>query len=503
VGAALRPLLAALFAAVVLAGCGGGSAGGEGDPASAVPPDAVVYSELVVRPEGSLRDDARDAAGKVLRTDDPDGEIRRLVERLFEGEDFDYERDVEPWLGERAGFWLRPEDESGVLLLAATDTDAARESLEATLKRSGETVSERNYAGSDYLVSDGDAAGIVGDFVAIGPEAAYKRTVDAAAKDSLADTDEYADAVDALEDDRLAHFWVDTGALIRLGAQQDPDAAAQLDQLSAIVSLDDMPPIAGSFAADGDRLAVEVKVRGSGGALLGAGSTPLLQELPGDTWAALGAADVGESLRDTIDGLAGALGGIAVRRELQDQTGLDLDRDLLDWVGHVGVFVRGTTPATLDGGVVIQPTDEDRAADAVGRIVGAVQVKTKTRAQPVDVAGADQAFALSGGRALARPIVIARGSGLVVITAGKAAAEAALGSDDRLGDSDLYSEAQELVGMEPSVLVGMPQLLELVNASGPDPEFAEAAPYLEAYSVLAAGLVDDDGLVARFAAGLK
>ena len=333
----------------------------------------------------------------------------------------------------------------------------------------------------------------------IGPEAAYKRTVDALEEDSLADTDEYADAVDALEDDRLAHFWVDTAGLIELGARQDPEAAAQLDQLSAIVSLDDLPPIVGSFRADGDALSVEVKVRGSGGALVGAGSTPLLQELPGDTWAAFGAADVGESLRSTIDGFAGAFGGLAVRREVRNQTGLDLDRDLLDWIGHTGVFVRGTTPATLDGGVVIQPTDEDRAADAFGRIVGAVQVKTKTRAQPVDVAGADQAFALSGGRALARPIVIARGSGLVVITAGRPAAEAALGSDDRLGDSELYSEAQELVGMEPSVLVGVPQLLELVD----DPELEEAGPYLEAYSVLAAGLVDDDGLVARFAAGLK
>jgi hypothetical protein len=53
--------------------------------------------------------------------------------------------------------------------------------------------------------------------------------------------------------------------------------------------------------------------------------------------------------------------------------------------------------------------------------------------------------------------------------------------------------------MEPSVLVGMPQLLELVD----DPELAEAEPYLEAYSVLAAGVVDDDGLVARLAAGLE
>ena len=63
----------ALLAALVAA-CGGGAAAGEADPASAVPADALVYIEAVVRPEGDLRDDALAAAGKVLRTDDPVGQ---------------------------------------------------------------------------------------------------------------------------------------------------------------------------------------------------------------------------------------------------------------------------------------------------------------------------------------------------------------------------------------------------------------------------------------------
>ena len=44
------------------------------------------------------------------------------------------------------------------------------------------------------------ASGIVGDFVAIGPEAAYKRTVDALEGDSLAEADRYLDAVDGQGD---------------------------------------------------------------------------------------------------------------------------------------------------------------------------------------------------------------------------------------------------------------------------------------------------------------
>jgi hypothetical protein len=231
---------------------------------------------------------------------------------------------------------------------------------------------------------------------------------------------------------------------------------------------------------------------------MGSGSTPLLQELPGDSWAAFGSADAGETLRDAVDDFAGALGGIVVRRELQREYGLDLDRDLLDWIGHVGVFVRGTTLATLDGGVVIQPTDEDRAAEAFGKLVGAVQVEAKVRAEPVEIAGADQAFELDD-RHSTRSIVMARGSGLVVITVGRAAAEAALGSDDRLGDTDLYSEAEELVGMEPGALLSMPALLELAG-----PQAGEAQRYLEAYSAVAAGSVaDGDEVVGRLAAGLK
>ena len=491
--------------ALFVAGCGGGGASSDGDPASAVPADAAVYLELVVRPEGSLRDDALAAAGKVLATDDPEGELQAHMALAFDDVEFDYDRDVAPWLGERAGFWLRPtpeQDDFGVLVLSATDTEEARTALEASLKRNGESFTERSHRGSDYLLADDVAAGVVGDFVAIGPEAAYKRTVDAAEGDSLAETDEYADAVDDLEGERLAHFWVDTPALVELARESDPEFRAQADQLSTLVPLDDLPPITGSFAADGDGLRLEARVRAERqpfGPLLAGGSTPLIQELPGDSWAAMGAADVGKSLSETVDGLAGAIGGIAVRREVRRQTGLDLDRDLLDWVGHVAFFVRGTTPATLDGGVVIQPTDEERAAAALPRLVGAVQVARKVRAEPVDIAGADQAFEIPLPDA-PRPLVLARGEGLVVATLGRQAAEAALGSGDRLGESDVYAEAEELVGMEPSLLISMPELLELMPASKPD----RSLERLEAFSVLAAGVVVDDGeAIGRLAAGLR
>ena len=117
--------------------------------------------------------------------------------------------------------------------------------------------------------------------------------------------------------------------------------------------------------------------------------------------------------------------------------------------------------------------------------------------------GADQAFEFVDARS-PYPVVFARGSGLVVVTAGRAAAEAALGSGDRLGETDLYEEAEELVGMEPGLLLSMPKLIELVNAYDPEPGFEAAQPYLEAFSVVAAGmLVDGDQAIGRLAVGLE
>jgi hypothetical protein len=480
----------ALVAVLLLASCGGGGAGGEGDPARLAPADAQFYFEAVVRPEGSLRDDALDAAGKVLVTDDPKARIRELVQRALE--DIDYDRDVAPWLGERAAVWVEPSDGAyspKVVLLAATDTDAARDSLELALDRDDQPQ-ERSYRDRDYVVdASGVAAGIVDDFAVIGPENLYKRTVDAGEGDSLADADEYADAVDALPDERLAQFWAETSGLLEMAVRHDP-LLGQLRELGAAAEL---PPVAGAFLANGERLELEVQVHDT----LPFGGTPLLQELPGDSWAAIGAADLGAGLRDAINRFGGALGGVAIRGQLRRETGLDLDRDLLDWMGHAGFFVRGTTPETIDGGLVIQVTDTARATDAFGRIAGALQQAGGAEARPVEIEGAEQAFEIDD-RSLPRPLILARSSERVVVTIGTAAAEAAFGSDDRLGDTDLYTEAQDLVGMEPNLLVSMPQLLGLVDR---DSDSADARHYLQAYTVVAAGIAEDG--TARVAAGLR
>ncbi len=256
-----------LLAALVVA-CGGGAASGDADPASAVPADAMFYSEFVVRPSGDVRDGALDAIGKALNTDDPSGKVSELLDRAFadEGGHLDYDKDVKPWLGDRAGVWLSSRldsegDPGGSAIIATTDPDAA---LDAFHKSStGSKLTKRSYAGTDYEVDkDGVATGIVDDFLVTGPEAEFKRTVDAAKGDSLADADRYRKSVSKLEDNRLAHFYVDLKRVFQLAMQSQPQDAQSLGQLQALVPLGKLPPLVGSFMADGDRLALDMSLAG-------------------------------------------------------------------------------------------------------------------------------------------------------------------------------------------------------------------------------------------------
>jgi hypothetical protein len=506
-----------LVAAAVVA-CGSGSASGDADPASAVPANAMLYAEVALRPEGDLKEDALDAAGKVLATDDPEGKLRELLDKaMAESEDvnLDYDKDIKPWLGERGALWISQRvDEDGDpgagAVIAVTDTEAA---MDAMRKADPQKTTKRSYKGVDYEVdSDGDAAGTLDDYLLVGAEPEVKAAIDAQKGDGLADSDRYKQSLDQLEDERLAHFFLDVKSFFNLAMQSSEMDAQELEQLKAIFPFDKVPPVVGSFAANGDRLALDFGVKGEGlkdlGALAqtyGGGTSPLVKELPGDSWAALGAAKYGQSLKSMFEQYAGVFGGAAAKQQLRNQLGIDLDEDVLSWIGDVAFFVRGDTIASLDGAAVIQVIDSAKAAKGFNKLVGLLQSAGGVQAKPMQIEGADAAFAVSNPE-LPKPLILARSSERVVVSYGQEAARDAFAPASKLGDSDLYTKAKDsLGGLEPAVLLAMPNVIKLVDSSGSaDAEFEEARPYLEAYDVIAYGAEgDEDEGHLRIVAGLK
>jgi hypothetical protein len=509
--------LAALMPLTVLAAaCGSSGGSADADPASAAPANAAFYVEATVRPEGQLRDDALAAAGKVLRTSDPSGRIRELVnEALEESESkIDYARDVEPWLGERVGVWVEANGESAAVVVAASDTEQALDAIEESGRREGERLTERSHHDATYFVDeDGDAGGVAGDFAVFGDEPAVKRTIDALEGDSIAEADRYRAAVDDLPEERLAHFYADIRALLQLAAREDPATAEGLRQFEGVIPWDRLEPLTGAFVANGDRVALDVGLRLPDdeslrklGALTATASTPLVRELPGDSWLAYGLPNLGESWRTMIDEFGGAIGGDLLQQQFQNELGLDLERDLLSWIGDVAIFVRGTTSEAVDGGAVISVTDQERAAAAFGKIVGVLRTRARVAARPIQVEGAETAFAISD-RSIPKPIVLARSADKVVVAYGTDAAVEAFNPSEPFGDTDAYAQAKEVLGgdFEPGFLVSMPAILSLVDATGGgDPEFEQARPYLEAFTTIAiGGGTEGDRAHAVIAAGLK
>ena len=145
-----------------------------------------MYFEATIRPEGSQRDDVLAAAGKVLATPDPQAKIQSLIEQALSQSDglkLDYEKDVTPWLGDKAGVWLAAtsanEQPRGAAVLASTDKDAAQAALDRAVKGSGQTFTQRSYQGCRLRGrQDGAAAAVTDDFVVLGDEAELKRVLE-------------------------------------------------------------------------------------------------------------------------------------------------------------------------------------------------------------------------------------------------------------------------------------------------------------------------------------
>jgi hypothetical protein len=508
------PLLAAVSA------CGSSASGAGADPAAAVPRGVPFYAEVVLRPDGGARDDALAAAGTLLRTSDPEAKIRSLLQQAFAsgGDKVDFAKDVEPWLGDRAGLWVTVPARSGAepgvaAVVAVSDADLARSKLDELAKRNGEKLTARTSGAHEYeATADGSAVAVEGDYALIGTEAEVKRGLATLDGDGLAQDDAYRKAIAPLDADRLAHYYLDTTSLVNAALRADPSASAQLGPFAGMLTGQLGAPSAGSFSAGGERLVVESFGRAGGlasklGGLTGLASSGLLKALPGDAWGALAVPKLGASLRTVFDQLAGAIGGAAVVNELRTRYGIDLEQDVFSWMGDTGLFVRGTSVDAVDGALVVQATDEARAATSFGKIVGLLRTQGGLDPQPVKVDGAQTAFSVMPPGA-PKPLVLARGKGRVVAAYGTAAAAAGLGSARTLGSSEALAHAGAALGggIEPAMFVAIAPVLALAESAGAgtDAGYAKAKPYLEALDVVSTGSKrDGDTLRSRFAVGLR
>jgi hypothetical protein len=235
----------------------------------------------------------------------------------------------------------------------------------------------------------------------------------------------------------------------------------------------------------------------------GAGDGPgAAAAVPAGSWLSIGFGDVGGTFTQAIKSLgsSGAFGGLSpevLLSGLKAQLGVDVQKDLLSWMGDAALFVRGTTASDVGGALVVHSKDPAASRRAIP------ELKSLLRRLGVQVGGLRRSGAGSGvagfsvhaGSKLPGAVEIAAKDDTFVIAYGKDALRDALAGGDQLGDSAPYKAAAGLLdGAKPSLFLDTPQVVKLIGSlAGGDPDFQKAKPTLDAFGPAAAGAKREGG----------
>lgn len=491
--------LATAAVALVMAGCGGGDGSSGSDPAAVAPPSSPVFIEVALQPEGTLAANVEALASKVAGIDDVGGLIVEQLEgsALDDGEELDYAKEVEPWLGEKAGISLQEYDgddfQGYAVAIQSTDTTATQDFVD---KRTADEVAEEgSYEGSDFLIEEGDgtAIGIVGDFLVVAEdEDAFKAVVDAADGEALADDDAYTSAIGNAPGDSLADVYVDIGGLVEeSGGTIDPET----QQLLETAGIDAKEATAtASLVPGSDQIEIDFSTDAAGDSPPSGDASDLLGSLPGGSFAAFSSADFGARLSEVVDSLdEEGIPGEIPPNQLKDTmkaAGIDLEK-IGSSIGDVGVFAQGNTEKNLTGAVVLETTSAKEATNTVSNI-GLLLRATGTPG--VTKIGGDAAgFSIRSDDLGNQPIVVAAKGEKIAISYGLAASAQALtaGKSATLAESPAFKAAKSALGEIPlSGFVAGPAALALVeNLISPEEqaELEELRPYLDKVEYAAIG----------------
>jgi Protein of unknown function (DUF3352) len=502
-------LLAALsICALALLGCGRGERASSATELA--PAGAAIYAEFTLAPDGENKR-AVDAILAKLPGGGTAGErMKKLIEQGLREADapIGYAEDIEPWLGDEGAFFATGQTRNGdieaaAVLLATEDEDKARAALEKAFEGDAK---EKSYKDVDYLrSSDRDgAAGVVDGFVVVGTERGFEAAVDTSeGGEPLSQDGRYEEAVASAAEDRLGLFYIDIRSLVE--ATKRSAGAFRVPLPESFEDLFEDPYVA-TVDADEDGVVFEATTPESlarAVPFFGPGSE-LLGELPADSWVALAQPELGKLAGYYADLLGRMAGGRdMLEQQFETATGLQLKRDVLDWMGDFAIFARGTSLPELEGALVVETTDPAATRVFIARLrdLAREQSEPGTRIAPLELPGAGDGFTVRDSH-VPQPIHVFMGDDRFVIAYGDAAAEDAVDPAERLGDAPGFeAAARSIQGYDPSFYLSMGPVLELVDSTpaGSAEDWQKARPYLEPIGALVAGTAgDSDELRAAF-----
>jgi hypothetical protein len=546
-----QALLALLTTAVVLlalSSCGSSAPSGtSASPATVVPGAAPLYLDAVVQPSGSLKTDALAVGRQLTQHKQPFTGLLKLLQGPS-GKTPNYEHEVKPWLGPEGGVFvssigaagaksaasaaqellqqalgkalseglggaesallgteglpslLSQSSLQGALVLDTTDVDKARSFLEAQAHGAG--AHAVSYRGVSFEVSpDGIAEGVVHRFAVIGSEAGLKSVIDTGAGgESLAHASAYAKLASTAEPGRLANAYLDLETLDS-AVQAQGSSGSLLALLHGVLgeagqAYASMIPASNSLAIDLDTLP---PASSSGASESTPSGAQVLRGLPGSAWLAIGVGDLGKTLSGgtaalgTLSQLASTIkiGSFGIGKAFAplNSPAINVQRDLLSWMGQAGIYVGGSSILNLQAAIVITSKNSALSRAAVGKLASAYREAGADTA-PTSIPGTETAVTVKLP-AFPLALTMAAGQGKFVMGLGQASIQEALNPQSTLAGSTLYNSAASALGqgIQPSAAVEFHTLTGLIESLGLNqaPGFSGIASALRSLDSLAGG----------------
>jgi hypothetical protein len=513
IGFALVSVLA-LVALLAIAGCGSSSS--SNDLAVVASPHSLVYVEGELTPSGSLKTNVDSLAQKIAGVDNLGDYIVAKLEASAkeDGEPVDFEKEVQPWLGEKAAIAfqaLKDGDlKDSVVTVQTTDAAAAREFVDRQARQGSKPYEEAFYEGVEFEVggSEDNAIGVVGDNLVMAEgEAGFKAAVDASSGESLADNEEFDQAMSHTVDGSLADVYVNVGNLLK---QSDSEITPQALQALKTSGIDPSEATAvASLVPGSDQVEIDVSADAGGETPPAGDASRALGSLPGDSFAALASTGFGERLGEALDeldenGIPGQVGPHELKKNLS-RLGFDLDKVAAS-LEDAGLFASGTGRDDLGGALVLTTKDSSEVSTAIKTI--GLLVRQSGTPGVTALTGKAVGFSVRSAELGPRPLVVATKGDRVAI--GYGVSQTLLGLSEGVGptlaDTPEYKAAVAALGDTPiSGYVNGAAALKLAEALVPRSKtgFWEATRYLKAIRYIAIGAgSEDDRATAKLIVGI-
>lgn len=289
-----------------------------------------------------------------------------LLGTLFQNSGLDFENDIRPWLGKEAAVVVLPPGGGGApLILGMVQTEDQDKAKAAIAKATNDGSFDGLYA-------------IVDDFVVISRQdnkvdnqpALDQITAQAKKGDGgLARSAGFTTLVDQLHGDRLVLGWVDTK-----------------DSLASLENLGGLKDVAKQLAKDATAIGFDLHAESKAVVFQGIASAngtasgsdlALTRSLPATTLGAFTSFAIGKSVAKVLAGAGGTEEGDLVAG-FEQQTGVDLEKDILSWMHGEAVLVAGAVRREQpfpDFALVVEPTDKDKALAGLADIRSALSEK--------------------------------------------------------------------------------------------------------------------------------